>query len=178
MKELSNSYPSRGKADSASSGQDSAPTPVHEMTKSRFVNHILEMLLVSAEKPNMEIPAVMLNEKRHETSLATMTTEFLLVKDNLINPRILSTYITKLGKKFLTATNGLEAVQAYKRTPHECGCILTDVSMPVTDGYKATRQIRAHERSSKLKPAAIIALTGLGSDDSQNEAFGSGMDLF
>ncbi|KAK2039194.1 histidine kinase [Colletotrichum somersetense] len=165
-------------ADSASSGQDSACTTVHETTKSRFVDHMLERPLRSAEEPKMEIPAVMSNGKRHGTLLATTTTEFLLVEDNPINLRILSTYITKLGKRFHTAINGLEAVQAYKRTPHECRCILTDVSMPVMDGFEATRQIRAHERSLKLEPATIIALTGLGSDESQNEAFGSGMDLF
>ncbi|KAK2035298.1 histidine kinase [Colletotrichum zoysiae] len=165
-------------AGSASSGQDSAPTPVQETTKSSFVDHVLERPPRSAEEPKMEIPAVMSNETRHGTSLATMTTEFLLVEDNPINLRILSTYITKLGKKFRTAVNGLEAVQAYKRRPDECRCILTDVSMPVMDGFEATRQIRAHERSLKLRPATIIALTGLGSDESQNEAFGSGMDLF
>ncbi|WYZ36042.1 hypothetical protein EsH8_X_000689 [Colletotrichum jinshuiense] len=111
-------------------------------------------------------------------SIAYLGVEFLLVEDNPINLKILTMYMNKLGRKYHTATNGLEAVAAYRRSPHECKYILTDVSMPVMNGFEATRQIRAHERMLDLPPATIIALTGLASDDSQNEAFGSGMDLF
>lgn len=111
-------------------------------------------------------------------SIAYLGVEFLLVEDNPINLKILTMYMNKLGRKYHTATNGMEAVEAYRRSPHECKYILTDVSMPVMNGFEATRQIRAHERMLDLPPATIIALTGLASDDSQNEAFGSGMDLF
>ena len=50
--------------------------------------------------------------------------------------------------------------------------------MPVMDGLAATREIRKHERSLGQKACTIIALTGLGSADSQQEAFSSGVDLF
>ncbi|KAJ0164351.1 Peroxide stress-activated histidine kinase mak1 [Colletotrichum tanaceti] len=111
-------------------------------------------------------------------SIRNMAIQFLLVEDNPINLKILSTYMRKLGLGFNTAVNGQEAVDAYKRNPSECRCILTDVSMPVMDGFEATRHIRAYEKASDLAPATIIALTGLASSESQNEAFGSGMDLF
>ncbi|GKT41303.1 peroxide stress-activated histidine kinase mak1 [Colletotrichum spaethianum] len=106
------------------------------------------------------------------------TVEFLLVEDNPINLKILSTYMNKLGVRFNTATDGRKALEAYVRNPAECKYILTDVSMPVMDGFEATRQIRAHEKALGLAPATIIALTGLASSESQNEAFTSGMDLF
>ncbi len=50
--------------------------------------------------------------------------------------------------------------------------------MPVMDGLESTRRIREFERSSKLKAATIIALTGLASASIQQEAFASGIDLF
>ncbi|CCF43984.1 histidine kinase [Colletotrichum higginsianum] len=111
-------------------------------------------------------------------SIQNVAVQFLLVEDNPINLKILSTYMRKLGLGFNTAINGQQAVEAYKRNPSECRYILTDVSMPVMDGFEATRHIRAYEKASDLAPATIIALTGLASSASQNEAFGSGMDLF
>jgi len=65
--------------------------------------------------------------------------------------------------------------------------ILMDVSMPVMDGFTATRQIRALEAQvasraaffGKRPPRAfIVALTGLGSQSARDEAMASGMDMF
>lgn len=50
--------------------------------------------------------------------------------------------------------------------------------MPVMDGMEATRGIRQYESEQSLKPATIIALTGLASDAAQQEAFDSGFDLY
>ncbi len=52
------------------------------------------------------------------------------------------------------------------------------MSMPVMDGMEATREIRKLERDRRQKPAMIIALTGLGSATSQQEAFSNGVNLF
>lgn len=53
-----------------------------------------------------------------------------------------------------------------------------DITMPVMNGFTATSEIRAHERATHMQPTKIIALTGLGSAGSQQEAFASGADLF
>ena len=53
-----------------------------------------------------------------------------------------------------------------------------DINMPVLNGFEATRMIRAFEQQHGLRPAHIIALTGLGSASAQQEAYGSGVDLF
>ncbi|KAK3938666.1 hypothetical protein QBC46DRAFT_389771 [Diplogelasinospora grovesii] len=102
----------------------------------------------------------------------------LIVDDNAINLKILVAYMVKLKHPHTTAMNGLEAMELYIKSPSEYSCILTDISMPVMDGLESTRRIREFERANRLKPAVVIALTGLSGVDVQQEAFASGVDLF
>ncbi|KAL6910353.1 hypothetical protein GGI43DRAFT_419759 [Trichoderma evansii] len=105
--------------------------------------------------------------------------KILLVDDNFINLKVLSTYITRRNIGFDTAKNGQQAVDLFlssSDTPY--ACILMDISMPIMDGFEATRHIRAHETQKGLTPVPIIALSGLTTEDAQQEAFGSGMDMF
>ena len=58
-----------------------------------------------------------------------------------------------------TADNGLMAVDRFKTSaPGEYACILMDIQMPVMDGYKATRAIRALEHED-AHTIPILALT-------------------
>lgn len=51
--------------------------------------------------------------------------------------------------------------------------------MPVMDGHESTRQIREFIKHLNNKlPVTIVALTGLAQADVQQDAIGSGMDLF
>lgn len=102
----------------------------------------------------------------------------LLVDDNHINLKVLSAYMGKLGLAHATAVNGLEAVEAYAADPGRFAAVLMDLSMPVMDGLEATRRIRAKEAEGRLRPVRILALTGLASERTYQEALQSGVDVF
>ena len=105
----------------------------------------------------------------------------LLVDDNDINLKIMVTYMRKLQCSYEVATDGLQAFDKY-RINVERGMsfsyVLMDVSMPVMDGLSATREIRAFEHEQGLPPTTVIALTGLASTKTEEEAFASGVNLF
>ncbi|KAG6029564.1 hypothetical protein E4U41_000315 [Claviceps citrina] len=115
-----------------------------------------------SESPSAELPA----------------TKFLLVDDNHINLKVLSTYMQKLGLEYDTAVNGKEAVDLFCRAPRpRYRCVLMDISMPVMDGFEATRCMRAWEERRGTRRVPVVALSGLASEDAHREALGSGMDL-
>lgn len=98
-----------------------------------------------------------------------------------------------MGKRKYTnstsAEDGLQAVNAYqfllsKDQPPDI--VFMDITMPVMNGFEATRRIReierehyAHLPTIQAPPSClIIALTGLASARDQSEAFMSGFDMF
>jgi len=136
-----------------------------------------EILHIS-EKPDLSRKQSLI-----DPSPSTRQQRLLLVDDNQINLRILTTVATKLGHAFITATNGQESVQAYEAAHHRVSdrpfdVVFMDISMPVLNGFEASRAIRSFERAHGIAPTYIVALTGLGDGLSRQEAFQSGMNLF
>ncbi|KAK3986457.1 putative signal transduction histidine-protein kinase [Cladorrhinum sp. PSN332] len=106
----------------------------------------------------------------------------LLVDDNPINIKLLTQVVRKLKHTFATASHGLEAVQLYKKSLEDnetrFDLVFMDISMPVMNGFEATRAIRQLEIDAGISRCKVVALTGLSGELSRNEATASGCDLF
>ena len=95
----------------------------------------------------------------------------LLVEDNEMNRDMLSRRLTRLGFNVLMAVDGEEGVRMAKAEMPDL--ILMDMSLPVLDGWGATRQIKA-ESSTKSIP--LIALTAHAMAGDRDKALQAGCD--
>jgi CheY-like chemotaxis protein len=105
----------------------------------------------------------------------------LLVDDNKINLKLLETYLRTKRKytNIAKAEDGEQAVKAVESAEEPFDVIFMDISMPVMNGFEATRAIREFEDTKGTDPGSmIIALTGLASGKDQTEVFDSGCDIY
>ena len=96
-------------------------------------------------------------------------TRILLVEDNEINRDMLSRRLQRKGYQVAIAVDGQQAVTMAQSDPP--ALILMDMSLPVIDGWEATRQIKAANRA-----IPIIALTAHAMAGEEEKARAAGCD--
>ena len=96
----------------------------------------------------------------------------LLAEDNVVNEKVATHTLKKLGYDVDAVGNGREAVAAWKTGRYQL--ILMDCQMPVLDGYDATREIRTQEEPGRRIP--IVALTAHAMKDDDLKCKAAGMD--
>ena len=95
----------------------------------------------------------------------------LLVEDNEMNRDMLSRRLARRGHEVLFAVDGAEGVaRASADLPD---LILMDISLPVLDGWEATRRIKAAPATSKIP---VIALTAHAMSGDREQALAAGCD--
>jgi CheY-like chemotaxis protein/two-component sensor histidine kinase len=97
----------------------------------------------------------------------------LLAEDNLVNQKVTSQMLKKMGFDVDIASNGEEALAAWKCKKYDV--ILMDCHMPVMDGLQATRMIRMEE---DVGHTPILALTADVMTERKAECLAEGMDGF
>lgn len=100
-----------------------------------------------------------------------MSHHILLVEDNAENRDMLSRRLIRRGFSISFAVDGAEAVAMARETdPH---LILMDLSLPVMDGWEATRILKDDERTARIP---IIALTAHAMSGDREKALEAGAD--
>jgi two-component system, cell cycle response regulator DivK len=98
-------------------------------------------------------------------------TKILLVEDNEMNRDMLSRRLIRKGFEVVMAIDGEQALAlAQSELPD---LILMDMSLPVIDGWEATRRVRATEATSNIP---IIALTAHAMSGDREKTLNAGCD--
>lgn len=97
--------------------------------------------------------------------------KLVLVEDNEDNRDMLSRRLQKKGYDVAIAVNGEEALDVVR---HEVpDLVLMDISLPVMDGFEATRRLKADEVTKNIP---IIALTAHAMSGDREKAIEAGCD--
>ena len=98
-------------------------------------------------------------------------TKILLVEDNEMNRDMLSRRLERRGYEVVIAVDGQLGVDLAQSTSPDL--ILMDMSLPVIDGWEATRQLKAKDA---IKGTPIIALTAHAMSGDREKALEAGCD--
>lgn len=102
-----------------------------------------------------------------------MPVKILLVEDNEMNRDMLSRRLLRNGFEVVMAVDGQQAVDmAASEKP---AVILMDMSLPVIDGWEATRQVKANAATARIP---VIALTAHAMAEDEAKARAAGCDDF
>ena len=97
----------------------------------------------------------------------------LIVDDYQDAREMYAEYLEFSGFRVAEARNGQEAVdQAFALRPD---VVLMDLSLPVMDGWEATRRLKSDERTRGIP---VVALTGHALDGHSREAQDAGCDAY
>jgi len=99
--------------------------------------------------------------------------KILLVEDNEMNRDMLSRRLERRGYEVVIAVDGAEGVD--KAGTEAPALILMDMSLPVVDGWDATRRIKA---APATRAIPVIALTAHAMSGDREKAVEAGCDDF
>jgi len=99
--------------------------------------------------------------------------KILLVEDNELNRDMLSRRLERRGYKVVMAEDGAAGVA--KAVSENPDLILMDMSLPIVDGWEATRQIKA---GPETKGIPVIALTAHAMAGDEEKALAAGCNAY
>ncbi|MBC8065200.1 MAG: response regulator [Chlorobia bacterium] len=97
--------------------------------------------------------------------------KILLVEDNEMNRDMLSRRLERKGYEVVIAIDGPSGVEMAET--HTPDLILMDMSLPILDGWEATRQLKADPATKRIP---VIALTAHAMSSDREKALEAGCD--
>lgn len=142
---------------------------------------VLTVLRLSSLNEDSVFPLI----TRHTIAEECQTdTRILLVEDYPTNQKIALTHLRKAGHQVDLAENGQQATEAYRQRHYDL--VLTDIQMPIMDGYGVTKTIRRLEKEAHsaqgmenplpLQRVPIIAMTAHATKKDIAHCLEQGMD--
>ena len=128
-------------------------------------------LAPGSPQPSLEAPAPLPPSRRDAIRQGRL---ILIAEDNETNQKVFLQQLALLGYAAEVAGDGGEALVLWRRGHH--ALLLTDLNMPVLDGYQLTQAIRREEPEGTRLP--IIALSANASHGEAERCQEAGMDDF
>jgi CheY-like chemotaxis protein len=96
----------------------------------------------------------------------------LAAEDNVVNQRVITRMIERLGHEVHVVGDGAQALEALGRESYDL--ILMDLQMPVMDGFQATATVR--RSVVPISGTPVIALTANAVQGDREQCLAAGMD--
>ncbi len=104
-------------------------------------------------------------------------TTILIAEDSALQRKVLHDYLASLGYNILAGENGRQALQLF--LTNQPRIVITDLEMPVMDGFELIREIRRQEihythitvLSSVERKESVVRAISLGADDYLSKPF-------
>jgi CheY-like chemotaxis protein len=100
-------------------------------------------------------------------------TKVLLVEDNEMNRDMLSRRLTRRGFQVVSAVDGQQGVDLARSEKPDI--ILMDMSLPVMDGWEATRRVKSDDATCNVP---VIGLTAHAMAGDREKALDAGCDEY
>ena len=111
--------------------------------------------------------------RRGRGARAARRLRVLVAEDNAVNRTLVVRLLQKRGHRVTVVENGREALAALEREAFDVA--LMDVQMPELDGFEATAEIRARERTGGRR-LPIVAMTAHAMKGDRERCLAAGMD--
>ncbi len=97
----------------------------------------------------------------------------LVAEDNMINQQLMAEQMDLLGYEVEFANNGVEAIEKWRSGKYYV--LLTDIRMPMMNGYDLIREVRSIDITG-THAVSIIAITASAMQSDKEECFAAGAD--
>ncbi len=104
-------------------------------------------------------------------AVAAKVARILVAEDNMVNQKLATLMLRKLGYQADIANNGREAAEMQEKSCYDL--IFMDCQMPVLDGYAATKVLRDNPRTASVR---IVAMTANALEGDRERCLAAGMD--
>ena len=146
-----------------------------DMKVKKYIDSFITLPIYGSKLFNVVSEKLNLNKKLIENSNIKshkFEGNILIAEDNPNNQKLIEILLSKLGMNSTIVSNGLEAVEEYKKTKYDL--ILMDINMPIMDGIRAMKEIKSLEKDYYSVP--IIALTANSIAGDKERYLEEGMD--
>lgn len=136
-------------------------------------SELFDVIVTIAEgsQPRADIESAAASEQPK----SSRSLRILLAEDNLMNQKLATGILSRLGHKVRITNNGREAVDAFAEEQFDV--VLMDVQMPIMDGFAATAAIREFERKTGAS-TPIVAMTAHALKGDRERCLAAGMDAY